>query len=75
MLFLAQENYNPLSKYKIALASRGAVRYNGSLDLFVFTFESVFFTKNNIFVFTLIRRIYSHNFEGLQIKETKTAVI
>ena len=29
--FLLEENYNPLSKYTIALASGGAVHYNGSL--------------------------------------------
>ena len=33
LLSLAQENYNPLSKYSIALASRGVVHYNGGLDL------------------------------------------
>ena len=32
-LYFAQENYNPYSKYKIVLASRGAIHYNGGFDL------------------------------------------
>ena len=39
--FPSQENYDPLSKYAIALASRGAVYYNGSLDLLFLLLRSL----------------------------------
>ena len=50
-----------MTKYTVALASRGAI-HNGSLVI-VFTFENVIFTKNNIFIFIFFRRLYSHNSE------------
>ena len=31
IMFLSQGNYNPLTNYRIALASCGVVHYNGSL--------------------------------------------
>ena len=60
--FLSKGNYNPLTKYTIALASPSAVHYNGSLAI-VFTFEIAIFTKNNIFIYIFFQRIYSHNSE------------
>ena len=51
-----------MTKYAIALASGGAVHYNGSLVI-AFIFEIVIFTKNNIFIYIFFQHIYSHNFE------------
>ena len=64
MLFLAQENNNPLSKYTIALASCGVIHANGSLDL-LFLLLKLCSLKIYIFVFIFIRRIYTQDSELL----------
>ena len=53
--FLSYGNCNPLTKYKIALASHGAVHNSEWYIFIVFTFEIEIFTKN--------RCIYSQNSE------------
>lgn len=49
--FLSYGNYNPLTKYTIDLASCGTlfIMVVASLAI-VFTFETVIFTKNNIYI-------------------------
>ena len=56
--FLSYRNYNPFTKYTIALASHGAVHYNGSLVI-VFTFEIVIFKKYSIFIYIFFD-VYIH---------------
>ena len=66
LFFLAQENYNPLSKYTIALASCGVTHCNGSLDLFFLllnlcSLQKIMYSFWCIFIWC----IYSHNSEVL----------
>ena len=56
--FLSYGKYNPLTKYTIALASRGTVHYNGSLAIVL----KLRFKKKE-FIYIFFRCFYSHNFE------------
>ena len=60
--FLHKKNYNTLSKYTIALASRGTNHYNGRIDLLFLLLKLSSLQK---IIFMFIQKIYLHNSEVL----------